>query len=892
MPVDESQAALSRKSRIWAGLFLISIIILAAVLRLWQLQALPPGLWFDAAVNGSDVRMINSGAGFPIYFPANTGREPLFIYLQALSVAIFGARPFSLYLVSAIIGILTIPAIWWLARTLWDSKETAQGSGLHFASREVTWMALLAAAGLTVSYWHVSLSRRGLRTIMLPLVSALAVGFFWRAWTRRRYRDYVLAGIFGAAALYTYTAARLLPVALVVFVALEGLLCLVQARRLGSDARREQWAIWRRRLAGLALLGAVLAIVLLPLAITAWQQPGLLSTRIDQVALLDAPANAAPGEAVTGLANSVVATLRGFYDRGDANARTNLPGRPANDPLQAVLFTLGVAMACYYIREARSRLLLIWLGSMLLPTMLSTDAPNFVRSSGVLPPLALLYALGAAVIVRLWQRGPIYKYGVPALLAALLVVSGGLTARDYFARWPTMPRFGDGFVQVPGTAPETAAEVLAALLPTTTPEHPLLISYFQFSQPHTILALGPIAQGAPSPVLAAGGQDGAVRFALERNFDAQQPMFLIWQEDGRVKSAAVEPLTSTDAEAIRGLIDQHAAVAMVSAPGYQRDAPLIAIGALPPNARLQPRKIANPLDIKFANGLRLIGYDVDRVQVMPNANDGDGTPEFNLTLFWQLDRPDPAGTIAATNVFVHLATPQGASGSGQGIWQQANGSLKQSYLFGWVRPGEPMLLQDLRRVPVPAAMPPGKAYFEVGLYRPGSNERVGIVDGQGNVTANQVNLGAVMVGEAVQQADLNGLSPLGVQFDNRIELAGWQARLDPSDPQALKVDLGWRAINRSPTNYTAFVHLVDTGGQIIAQDDRAPGGTENATTQWVPGESLRTTFTLKLPPGISPRGLRLRVGLYEPDSGKQLPVTATPDQMSPAATYILIPLPK
>ena len=60
----------------WPYWPLMGVILVAAALRLWKLDVLPPGLWYDEAVNGVDTRMVLSGKGFPLYFAANNGREP------------------------------------------------------------------------------------------------------------------------------------------------------------------------------------------------------------------------------------------------------------------------------------------------------------------------------------------------------------------------------------------------------------------------------------------------------------------------------------------------------------------------------------------------------------------------------------------------------------------------------------------------------------------------------------------------------------------------------------------------------------------------------------------------------------------------------------------------
>jgi 4-amino-4-deoxy-L-arabinose transferase-like glycosyltransferase len=216
----------------------LGVVGLATALRLWQLDLLPPGLFFDEAYNGLDTRQILQESNRPLFFAGNNGREPLFIYLQALSVAAFGATPYALRLVSALVGILTIPIIYFGAFVILKSAHSSTDS-----DRRVAWLALVAAVGMTISYWHLGLSRLGFRANLLIPISALAVAFFWRAWTGQRYRDYLWTGIWLALAMYTYLAARFLPLVLLAFVTLEMLIAWWSYR----GRRRELWPIWKAR---------------------------------------------------------------------------------------------------------------------------------------------------------------------------------------------------------------------------------------------------------------------------------------------------------------------------------------------------------------------------------------------------------------------------------------------------------------------------------------------------------------------------------------------------------------------------------------------------------------------------------------------------------------------
>ena len=110
----------------------------------------------------------------------------------------------------------------------------------------------------------------------------------------------------------------------------------------------------------------------------------------------------------------------------------------------------------------------------------------------------------------------------------------------------------------------------------------------------------------------------------------------------------------------------------------------------------------------------------------------------------------------------------------------------------------------------------------------------------------------------------------GAVLGDQVALAAYTtASIDTS----LAVTLAWHALGRPAVDATAFVHLLDAGGQIVAQSDQVPGG-DQPTSQWVTGEYVLDTHRLTLPPDLPASDYRLAVGLYDPVSGQRLPAVA------------------
>ena len=149
------------------------ILILACFFRLWHLDSIPPGLYPDEAINGNEA--ISSPG--KVFYRENNGREGLFINLIALSFEIFGKSIFSLKLVSAICGILTVVGLYLL------TKELFIGRGPQFAQK----VALVSSLFLATAFWHVNFSRIAFRAILVPLISVFAFWLFFEGHEKKKY---------------------------------------------------------------------------------------------------------------------------------------------------------------------------------------------------------------------------------------------------------------------------------------------------------------------------------------------------------------------------------------------------------------------------------------------------------------------------------------------------------------------------------------------------------------------------------------------------------------------------------------------------------------------------------------------------------------------------------
>ena len=401
---------MTRLTRTHALAFMVLTLLVAAALRLPDLTAVPPGVHYDEAAYGLNAGDIGLRGDRPVFIPSFTGREPLFLYLAGGMARALGNTLFALRLTAAFVGLLTVAATYWLGREM-------------LADRRI---ALLAAALLAVSFWHVLFSRLGFRVISQPLLMALAVAALFRGLRGGRWPWLWAAGLLIGLTAYTYLAARLFPV-LLAFALLPLL--------LDSDTR----AVRLRQLAFIALVAFLTA---LPLLAYFYFNPDAFWVRIGQVA---------PGAASLSLTESLLRSFGMFFLRGDPYLRFNLPGRPLFDFVSGGLLLVGWLICLWRYRRfpydwQRAAVLLLLLAPlvMILPTALAVNeiVPSNLRALGLIPFVFYLPPIGLIALLRdverRFQRPPLTR-AVSITALFILLVGGVLTQHRYFRQWATQP---------------------------------------------------------------------------------------------------------------------------------------------------------------------------------------------------------------------------------------------------------------------------------------------------------------------------------------------------------------------------------------------------------------------------------------------------------------------
>lgn len=392
-------------------LLLVGVVLVAVFFRFYQLSSVPAEVTSDHIEKLLDVRDVLQGKA-PLFFPRNTGREPLEFYLAATVARLSGLQHLTLQLVTITVSLLAVVTTYFLG------KELLPGP-----------YGLLAAALMAVSRWDVGLARLGLRFSLSTLFVALTLLFLLRALRTQRPGQYLLAGLSLGLGLLGYSNFRVVPVLVVVL----GLLALVL--RGGPGIRR-----WRSTLTGLSVLGVAAGLVALPLARYSAAHPDNVWYRaLTRVGSLERPL---PDDPLVIFMQNLRDALLMFNWRGDNAWFHNVGFAPALDQVTAALFALGVGYLVVRLlrrREFWAAALLVSVPVLLLPSALSIafpiEVPSFNRGGVSIPVVYLIAALVPGMVWQLVRRVVPGSWGTVAgvgVLLALLVPAASENYSLYF----------------------------------------------------------------------------------------------------------------------------------------------------------------------------------------------------------------------------------------------------------------------------------------------------------------------------------------------------------------------------------------------------------------------------------------------------------------------------
>jgi len=387
------------KERKWEIMFfstLFAIFIFGGFLRFWQLENVPPGVWYDEAYNGLDAIKAYENNRYELFYPENFGREGLYINTIALSYKLFGVNSFALRFPSAVFGLLGIIGFYFLIKELRFSRPSV----------------LIGTLMMTLSFWHINFSRIAFRGIMVPMLLAWSLFFFFKGYytkthSKNKSPNYLalfyfsLSGFLVGLGLHTYIAWRMVPI---IFVIIAVLFAIVK-----KDFIKK---FWRPTVVFLVIA----FIAALPLLNYFYGHMDQFVGRTNAVSIFNNPEMGFWQSFGTSLSFH----LGSFFLAGDPNQRHNHSTFALIPMVWAILFGFGFFLTLKEIfqtiwgkfRKTKSARLFaaavvaqatFWV--MLIPGVLSIEGiPHALRIIGAIPAIFLISIFSIEYFLKTYQN--------------------------------------------------------------------------------------------------------------------------------------------------------------------------------------------------------------------------------------------------------------------------------------------------------------------------------------------------------------------------------------------------------------------------------------------------------------------------------------------------------
>ncbi len=189
---------------------------------------------------------------------------------------------------------------------------------------------------------------------------------------------------------------------------------------------------------------------------------------------------------------------------------------------------------------------------------------------------------------------------------------------------------------------------------------------------------------------------------------------------------------------------------------------------------------------------------------------------------------------------------------------------------------------DGHTLTIPPTTAPGYYRLEVGFYAPATQALLHATQSSsGKALANLVPLDYIQVGSVPQAPAVPFAEPY--QLGDTVTLLGYTTetstgrqidiRRVPLLPgEDLQLTLFWQVARTMETDYSVFVHVVDSNGAMLTQQDGQPLQGFLPTSLWHKGQIIADPHTLTIPAGAALGEYPIQVGLYDLATVTRLPV--------------------
>ena len=398
------------KKIIWV--ILIGIVILAAVLRLWQLGSIPPSPDWDEVALGYDAySMIHTGRDefgkfLPVVLRSFDDYKPaLYAYLTIPSIMFFGLTVFAVRFPSAVFGVIAVIATYFLVKELFSESEWIRNTKYKILNTDM--LALMSALFMAISPWSIQFSRVGFESNVGDALNILTALFFVKG-LKKPWMIFFSA-FFAGLGIYVYQSEKVFTPLLVLVLVL--------------IYRKQIFAMSKKYLVSAVIFGL---IVVLPmgfyivtnraalLRVTGTSifsyQTELLKTDIQKLQR-DKANNDKLGLILDNRRTVYLVTIvSGYISHFDPNwlfitgdiDRHHAPNMGILYIFEIPLILLGIYMLLFGDFNKKTKLTVFaWLLIAPMPASITTGVPHAVRTLNFLPTWQIFSALGLVTAIQL-----------------------------------------------------------------------------------------------------------------------------------------------------------------------------------------------------------------------------------------------------------------------------------------------------------------------------------------------------------------------------------------------------------------------------------------------------------------------------------------------------------
>ncbi|KKP96170.1 MAG: hypothetical protein US02_C0005G0013 [Candidatus Levybacteria bacterium GW2011_GWA2_36_13] len=382
-------------------LTLLLIVILAGILRFYNLTGNPISLYWDEVSSTYNAYSIletgrdEFGKRLPLLFEAfEDYKTPANIYLTSIVVKFFGLSEFSARFTSAFFGTLTILVTYFLVLEILRNESV-------FLKNEKTKkiVALISSFLLAISPWHLQFSRTGFEANIGLFFLITGILFLLKFINSPNFRNTVISAVFLGVSIYFYRSIQLfLPLLLI------GVLIIFRKNIFNKENFK------------FIILGSIVFLAItLPFVPTMLSKEGL--TRQRQTNFISNSSNEVYKSSVkiNELGKSTFSKVifnrrvvyleifvRNYFSHfspnflflnGDPNPRHSVKGMGVLYSWEFIFVILG-SFALFKLNPKTRNTILYWILIAPIPAALAYPAPHALRSLNILPVPQFIIALG------------------------------------------------------------------------------------------------------------------------------------------------------------------------------------------------------------------------------------------------------------------------------------------------------------------------------------------------------------------------------------------------------------------------------------------------------------------------------------------------------------------